>query len=95
MRAFAQKSEQPQKRPHPGRARDPGPAHASPAPRATIQAKLTVNTPGDVYEREADETSERVMRLHRRLLSGHQRTGRALSQGRRQPRGLHAALEHP
>jgi hypothetical protein len=28
--------------------------------RLTVQAKLTVNTPGDVYEREADSVSDRI-----------------------------------
>ena len=27
-----------------------------------IQAKMTIGQPGDVYEREADEVAERVMR---------------------------------
>jgi Domain of unknown function (DUF4157) len=37
------------------------PVHA-PAP-ITIQPKLTVNTPGDRYEQEADDIAERVMRM--------------------------------
>ena len=28
-----------------------------------IQAKLTVNKPGDIYEQEADQVAERVMRM--------------------------------
>src|SRR5262245_29337522 len=36
----------------------------APAPAAgRIQAKLTVNTPGDIYEQEADAVAEQVMRL--------------------------------
>ena len=36
----------------------------APAPAAgTIQAKLTVNTSGDIYEQEADAVAEQVMRL--------------------------------
>jgi hypothetical protein len=31
--------------------------------RASVQAKLTVSSPGDVYEQEADGVSERVMRM--------------------------------
>src|SRR5205807_2405977 len=30
---------------------------------ATLQTKLTVNQPGDVYEREADHVTEQVMRM--------------------------------
>lgn len=37
------------------------PAHAK-AP-ITIQPKLTVNTPGDIYEQEADHLAEHVMRM--------------------------------
>jgi hypothetical protein len=37
------------------------PLHA-PAP-VTIQPKLTVNTPGDAYEQEADHVAEQVMRM--------------------------------
>jgi hypothetical protein len=37
------------------------PLHA-PAP-ITLQPKLTVNTPGDVYEQEADHVAEQVMRM--------------------------------
>jgi hypothetical protein len=35
----------------------------SPHPARSIQAKLTVNSPGDRYEREADDLAEEVMRL--------------------------------
>jgi hypothetical protein len=31
--------------------------------RPTIQTKLTINTPGDQYEREADRVAEQVMRM--------------------------------
>jgi len=37
------------------------PVHAPAA--GVIQAKLTVNTPGDIYEQEADRVSEQVMRM--------------------------------
>src|ERR1041384_6937931 len=37
------------------------PVHA-PAP-ITIQPKLTVNTPGDIYEQEADNIAKQVMRM--------------------------------
>src|SRR6478672_9140162 len=30
---------------------------------ANMQAKLMVNTPGDIYEQEADRVSEQVMRM--------------------------------
>ncbi len=33
------------------------------APRLTLQAKLTVNTPGDVYEQEADRIADQVIRM--------------------------------
>lgn len=35
----------------------------SSAPSGTIQTKLTVNRPGDSYEREADRVAEQVMRM--------------------------------
>ena len=35
----------------------------SSAASAKLQAKLTVNTPGDIYEQEADHISEQVMRM--------------------------------
>jgi hypothetical protein len=38
-------------------------ASPHPAPPLTLQAKLTVNTPGDVYEQEADRVAEQVMRM--------------------------------
>ena len=34
-----------------------------PLTRGTIQTKLTANTPGDEYEREADRTAEQVLRM--------------------------------
>ena len=34
-----------------------------PTPRLTFQTKLTVNTPGDAYEQEADRVAEQVMRM--------------------------------
>lgn len=37
------------------------PVHAD--ARAKIQTKLTVNTPGDVYEQEADRVADQVMRM--------------------------------
>lgn len=45
--------------------------------RGGLQAKLTVNTPGDVHEREADRFAERVTGTHD---SGEQRTGGAAGQ---------------
>src|SRR5690242_18525093 len=33
--------------------------------RGNVQAKLTVNTPGDIYEQEADRIAEKVMRMAR------------------------------
>ena len=33
------------------------------APSITIQPKLTINTPGDSYEQEADHIAEQVMRM--------------------------------
>jgi hypothetical protein len=47
------------------------PVHASVA--GTIQAKLTVNTPGDIYEEEADTVAEQVMRMTTPLASNVQR----------------------
>ncbi len=35
----------------------------SSTPRLTLQTKLTVNTPGDAYEQEADQIAEQVMRM--------------------------------
>lgn len=35
----------------------------SPAPQEKMQAKLTVNEPGDKYEQEADRVAEQVMRM--------------------------------
>lgn len=35
----------------------------SPAPRSVVQAKLTVGAPDDQFEKEADQTAERVMRM--------------------------------
>src|ERR1051326_1686373 len=42
------------------------PVHAPAA--GVIQAKLTVNTPGDIYEQEADRVSEQVVRVPERRL---------------------------
>src|SRR5437588_3294188 len=42
---------------------DLGRAHVYPAVPGTIQAKLTVNQPGDKYEQEADQVTEQVMRM--------------------------------
>ena len=47
------------------------PLHAPAA--GTIQAKLTVNTPGDIYEEEADTVAEQVMRMTTPLASNVQR----------------------
>ncbi len=41
--------------------------------RGRIQAKLTVNTPGDIYEREADAVAERVIRMPAPLAPDFQR----------------------
>jgi hypothetical protein len=68
------------------------PVHA-PAP-LTIQAKLAVNTPGDIYEQEADHISEQVMRMPELKM---QRTcaggGESQSGQTKQPRQEHARLQ--
>ena len=40
---------------------DAPPFHST--PRLTLQTKLTINTPGDAYEQEADRVAEHVMRM--------------------------------
>jgi hypothetical protein len=46
----------------PNLGHDFGRAPARPRSPAIVQTKLTVNSPGDVYEQEADNVSEQVMR---------------------------------
>jgi hypothetical protein len=46
----------------PNLGHDFGRAPAHPRSPAIVQTKLTVNSPGDVYEQEADNVSEQVMR---------------------------------
>src|SRR6185295_3877826 len=54
------------KRPEPER-KDAGPGgalwHRLATSAGPLQAKLTVNTPGDAHEREADRVAEQVMRM--------------------------------
>ena len=69
-----------------------------------VQAKLRVSTPGDPYEREADEVSDRVMRMSGPLV---QRTCAACAAGaapcpkceeeeevRKEPPGIHRKAHH-
>jgi hypothetical protein len=49
------------------------PLHA-PAP-ITIQPKLTINTPGDIYEQEADHVAEQVMRMPEPNIEGGRACG--------------------
>ncbi len=44
-------------------AHDFGEIGVHPKPQASIQTKLTVSSPGDSYEQEADHVSDRVMRM--------------------------------
>ena len=41
------------------------PANASENAKPFVQPKLTINTPGDVFEQEADATADRVMRMEK------------------------------
>jgi hypothetical protein len=43
-------------------ARAPGPA-VTPLQQPRVQAKLTINQPGDIYEQEADRIADEVMRM--------------------------------
>lgn len=39
------------------------PSHAAPKPSPRLQAKLNISTPGDHFEREADNVADRIMRM--------------------------------
>jgi hypothetical protein len=58
-----------------------------------VQAKLMVNTPGDIYEQEADEVSERVMRMPEPQLQRACSCGGGCPQCQEQPDRQHKRLQ--
>src|ERR1700722_529856 len=66
------------------------PVHAS-AP-AAIQPKLEVNTPGDIYEQEADHIADKVMRISEPELQAVCACGGGVPNQTGQPRQAHQRL---